>query len=339
MSTEHSCSDRIFGGFYCSLDKGGGGAPATNLFPEKCLQSGGRLANLCVWHPPLHCISRFCAGGMEPLLPHGHHGFELVSLKALALALLGVGVVVYVGVPARHSANVAAFTAPSVRVAGVRRALRSPAQVGRAVPGAMAHRLVAAPPVTSSEANGMSHVATVTSRAAHVSRDLHRTVALPRPYAPVYSMWLAVVSVALGCVGLARKLKDWRMASVGGMLEPSIELNDGNKHPLIGYGSYKVGVIPASASAAGGVGSTTGANPKDVVKEALEVGYRFLDCAQFYGNEKDVGAAIKEACLAVSKPECDPAGPNNPGLNTFKPQLKPHAVLPSLLVSSLISLV
>jgi len=78
-------------------------------------------------------------------------------------------------------------------------------------------------------------------------------------------------------------------------LEPSIELNDGNKHPLIGYGSYKVGVIPASASAAGGVGSTTGANPKDVVKEALEVGYRFLDCAQFYGNEKDVGAAIKES--------------------------------------------
>ena len=32
----------------------------------------------------------------------------------------------------------------------------------------------------------------------------------------------------------------------------SITLNDGRKHPLVGYGTYKVRFVPASASSAGG---------------------------------------------------------------------------------------
>ena len=37
---------------------------------------------------------------------------------------------------------------------------------------------------------------------------------------------------------------------------PAIKLNDGYMHPAIGYGTYKVGVVPASASSAVASGST-----------------------------------------------------------------------------------
>ena len=33
---------------------------------------------------------------------------------------------------------------------------------------------------------------------------------------------------------------------------PMITLNDGKLHPAMGYGTYKVGFVPASASSAGG---------------------------------------------------------------------------------------
>ena len=61
----------------------------------------------------------------------------------------------------------------------------------------------------------------------------------------------------------------------------------GIDHPLLGYGTYKVGVVPASASAAAKVTRTT----DEVLKDALDVGYRMFDCAEFYGNEAGVGAA------------------------------------------------
>lgn len=68
-------------------------------------------------------------------------------------------------------------------------------------------------------------------------------------------------------------------------------------HPQIGFGTYKVGFIPASASSAV-------ANPsedkvertaRECVADALSLGYRFLDCAEFYGNESEVGKAIAES--------------------------------------------
>ncbi|MDQ8759858.1 aldo/keto reductase [Streptococcus ruminantium] len=59
-----------------------------------------------------------------------------------------------------------------------------------------------------------------------------------------------------------------------------ITLNDGNKIPAIGFGVFQ---IPAD-------GSTYTA-----VKEALEVGYRHIDTAQAYFNEKEVGQAIKDS--------------------------------------------
>ncbi|MGX7112214.1 aldo/keto reductase [Gemella cuniculi] len=59
-----------------------------------------------------------------------------------------------------------------------------------------------------------------------------------------------------------------------------VKLNDGNTIPAIGFGVFQ---IPAD-------GSTYKA-----VKEALEVGYRHIDTAQAYFNEKEVGDAIKDS--------------------------------------------
>ena len=81
---------------------------------------------------------------------------------------------------------------------------------------------------------------------------------------------------------------------------PMITLNDGKLHPAMGYGTYKVGFVPASASsavAAGGAPAAQDEGPTaaECVGTALELGYRFLDCAQFYGNEAEVGKAIKSS--------------------------------------------
>jgi len=67
---------------------------------------------------------------------------------------------------------------------------------------------------------------------------------------------------------------------------------------MIGFGTYKVGFIPASASAAVAGQDQQGSKEetaRECVLSALECGYRFLDCAQFYGNEKEVGLAIKDS--------------------------------------------
>ena len=77
----------------------------------------------------------------------------------------------------------------------------------------------------------------------------------------------------------------------------SITLNDGRQHPLVGYGTYKVGFVPASASSAvseaavGDAAKAPEVTAAECVELALDVGYRFLDCAEFYGNEAEVGKA------------------------------------------------
>lgn len=57
---------------------------------------------------------------------------------------------------------------------------------------------------------------------------------------------------------------------------PEYTLNTGAKLPALGFGTYKV--APEDAT--------------EVVLNALELGYRHLDTAQMYGNEREVGAAI-----------------------------------------------
>ena len=58
---------------------------------------------------------------------------------------------------------------------------------------------------------------------------------------------------------------------------PGITLNDGKTIPQLGFGVFQI-------------------EPKDTVeavKEALEIGYRHIDTAEMYGNEKEVGEAIR----------------------------------------------
>ncbi|QEW03694.1 aldo/keto reductase [Microbacterium lushaniae] len=60
------------------------------------------------------------------------------------------------------------------------------------------------------------------------------------------------------------------------MTIPTVALNDGNSIPQLGYGVF---LVPPD-------------DTERAVSEALEVGYRHIDTAAIYGNEKGVGAAI-----------------------------------------------
>ncbi|WP_034091132.1 aldo/keto reductase [Streptacidiphilus albus] len=63
---------------------------------------------------------------------------------------------------------------------------------------------------------------------------------------------------------------------------PQITLNNGVKIPQLGFGTFQI--KPADTRAA-----TLG---------AFEAGYRHIDTAQMYGNEKEVGAAVRDSGLA-----------------------------------------
>ena len=60
---------------------------------------------------------------------------------------------------------------------------------------------------------------------------------------------------------------------------PNIELNDGHAIPQLGFGVFQ---IPP--------GDTV-----DAVTEALEVGYRHIDTAEMYGNEREVGEGVRQS--------------------------------------------
>ncbi|WP_418475386.1 aldo/keto reductase [Frisingicoccus sp.] len=61
-------------------------------------------------------------------------------------------------------------------------------------------------------------------------------------------------------------------------LDESLVLNNGIKMPVLGLGVYK-----------------SGENTKQAVLDALEAGYRHIDVASVYGNENEVGQAIRES--------------------------------------------
>ena len=62
---------------------------------------------------------------------------------------------------------------------------------------------------------------------------------------------------------------------------PTIELNDGVRIPQLGFGVFQI--EPGETAAA--------------VSAALEIGYRHIDTAEMYGNEKEVGQGIRDAGL------------------------------------------
>ncbi|XP_077862958.1 uncharacterized protein LOC144345251 [Saccoglossus kowalevskii] len=62
------------------------------------------------------------------------------------------------------------------------------------------------------------------------------------------------------------------------MAVPSLKLNNGCTMPLIGLGTWKMDST--------GVGAA--------VKAAIDIGYRLIDTAWCYGNEKAIGDALNE---------------------------------------------
>src|SRR5256712_4800766 len=59
-----------------------------------------------------------------------------------------------------------------------------------------------------------------------------------------------------------------------------VTLNDGNKMPVLGLGMWQAG---------------SGKETRKAVATALEIGYRLFDTAKLYGNERDLGTAIRES--------------------------------------------
>ncbi|WP_105034006.1 aldo/keto reductase [Cryobacterium aureum] len=66
---------------------------------------------------------------------------------------------------------------------------------------------------------------------------------------------------------------------------PNITLNDGTTIPQLGFGTFQI--TPETTKAA--------------TLAALEAGYRHIDTAEMYGNEKEVGEAIAESALNRSE--------------------------------------
>jgi 2,5-diketo-D-gluconate reductase A len=66
---------------------------------------------------------------------------------------------------------------------------------------------------------------------------------------------------------------------------PTIPLNNGVEIPQLGFGVYQV--LPEETA--------------DVVSTALELGYRHIDTAQMYGNEKGVGEAVARSGIDRSE--------------------------------------
>ena len=69
------------------------------------------------------------------------------------------------------------------------------------------------------------------------------------------------------------------------MTVPRIQLHDGTSIPQLGFGVFQID--PADTA--------------EAVTRALEVGYRDIDTAEMYGNEKEVGEALKASDLGARR--------------------------------------
>lgn len=63
---------------------------------------------------------------------------------------------------------------------------------------------------------------------------------------------------------------------------PTIELNDGKRIPQLGFGVFQI--EPDETA--------------DAVKQALEIGYRHIDTAEMYQNEKGVGEGVRNSGIS-----------------------------------------
>lgn len=66
-------------------------------------------------------------------------------------------------------------------------------------------------------------------------------------------------------------------------LQTRLALDDGSEIPLFGFGTYQI---------------ANGGSCYRAVRHALDIGYRHIDTAAFYGNEEDVGRAVRDSGIA-----------------------------------------
>ncbi|VEJ08202.1 oxidoreductase, aldo/keto reductase family [Helicobacter pullorum] len=93
-----------------------------------------------------------------------------------------------------------------------------------------------------------------------------------------YSSAFLGATLTFGTFGtqiLAADSKDFFTNTQGANMQ-YVTLNNGLKMPLLGFGTYDIKSI-------------------DTFLAAVDCGYRLFDSAQMYGNQKEVGAAIREA--------------------------------------------
>ncbi|KAF7375293.1 Aldo-keto reductase [Mycena sanguinolenta] len=71
--------------------------------------------------------------------------------------------------------------------------------------------------------------------------------------------------------------------------QSTLALNDGNRIPCLGFGTYEI----------------EGKEAYNAVTWALEAGYRHIDSATWYENEKQCGKAILDFCKATGTPRSE----------------------------------
>ena len=97
---------------------------------------------------------------------------------------------------------------------------------------------------------------------------------------------LAIMASMAGISPLLAKDSKTAKAQSKGVKMEFLTLNNGIKMPILGLGTYGL----------------SGKSGQEAISQALQVGYRLIDTAQMYGNEREVGNAVANA-LSESKRE------------------------------------
>ncbi len=67
---------------------------------------------------------------------------------------------------------------------------------------------------------------------------------------------------------------------------PTTKLNAGAQMPTLGFGTWKMDDHGLHAQAS---------EAQTAVRSAIDAGYRLIDTAKLYGNERSVGSAVRES--------------------------------------------